>query len=43
MAGAVAAATAREALSAWLDHLANERRVSPRTIEAYLGADDEKW
>lgn len=38
MAGAVAAATAREALSAWLDHLANERRVSPRTIEAYLGA-----
>jgi integrase/recombinase XerC len=36
MAGAVA--TAREALAAWLDHLANERRVSPRTIEAYLGA-----
>jgi integrase/recombinase XerC len=34
MAGPVA--TAREALSAWLDHLANERRVSPRTVEAYL-------
>ena len=30
--------TAREAMAAWLDHLANERRVSPRTIEAYLGA-----
>ncbi len=30
--------TAREAMQAWLDHLANERRVSPRTIEAYLGA-----
>ncbi|MDP1738480.1 MAG: tyrosine recombinase XerC [Caulobacter sp.] len=25
-------------MAAWLDHLANERRVSPRTIEAYLGA-----
>ena len=25
-------------MSQWLDHLANERRVSPRTIEAYLGA-----
>ncbi len=36
MAGPVA--TAREALGAWLDHLANERRVSPRTVEAYLGA-----
>lgn len=36
MAGVVT--TAREALAAWLDHLANERRVSPRTIEAYLGA-----
>lgn len=36
MAGAVA--TAREAMAAWLDHLANERRASPRTIEAYLGA-----
>lgn len=35
MAGPVA--TAREALGAWLDHLANERRVSPRTVEAYLG------
>lgn len=34
MAGPVA--TAREALGAWLDHLANERRVSPRTVEAYL-------
>ena len=30
--------TALEAMTAWLDHLANERRVSPRTIEAYLGA-----
>ncbi|MFA7261920.1 MAG: tyrosine recombinase XerC [Caulobacter sp.] len=30
--------TARDAMAAWLDHLANERRVSPRTIEAYLGA-----
>jgi len=30
--------TAREAMAAWLDHLANERRASPRTIEAYLGA-----
>ncbi|MFZ5670282.1 MAG: tyrosine recombinase XerC [Pseudomonadota bacterium] len=29
--------TAREAISRWLDHLANERRASPRTIEAYLG------
>ena len=27
--------TAREALSAWLDHLANERRASPRTVSAY--------
>ena len=36
MAGAVT--TAREAMAAWLDHLANERRASPRTIEAYLGA-----
>ncbi len=34
MAGPVA--SAREALGAWLDHLANERRVSPRTVEAYL-------
>ncbi|MES2035847.1 MAG: site-specific integrase, partial [Pseudomonadota bacterium] len=30
--------TAREALAQWLDHMANERRASPRTIEAYLGA-----
>ena len=36
MAGVVT--TARDAMTAWLDHLANERRVSPRTIEAYLGA-----
>ena len=27
--------TAREALALWLDHLANERRSSPRTLEAY--------
>ena len=27
--------TAREALALWLDHLANERRASPRTLEAY--------
>ncbi len=27
--------TAREALARWLDHLANERRASPRTLEAY--------
>jgi integrase/recombinase XerC len=27
--------TAREALTLWLDHLANERRSSPRTLEAY--------
>ncbi len=27
--------TAREALAAWLDYLANERRASPRTVEAY--------
>lgn len=26
---------ATEALSAWLEHLANERRLSPRTLEAY--------
>jgi integrase/recombinase XerC len=30
------ALTAREALRAWLEHLANERRASPRTVEAYL-------
>jgi integrase/recombinase XerC len=28
---------AREALAAWLDHLEHERRVSPRTLEAYAG------
>jgi len=27
--------TAREALVLWLEHLANERRSSPRTLEAY--------
>ena len=27
--------TAAEALSAWLAHLAHERRLSPRTLEAY--------
>ena len=27
--------TAAEALSAWLEHLAHERRASPRTLEAY--------
>ncbi|HEY8004860.1 MAG TPA: tyrosine recombinase XerC [Phenylobacterium sp.] len=27
--------TAREALALWLEHLANERRSSPRTLEAY--------
>ncbi len=27
--------TAREALIAWLDYLANERRASPRTVRAY--------
>jgi len=27
--------TARDALAAFLDHLANERRASPRTVEAY--------
>jgi integrase/recombinase XerC len=27
--------TAREALDAWLTHLAHERRASPRTLEAY--------
>jgi integrase/recombinase XerC len=27
--------TAQEALELWLDHLANERRSSPRTLEAY--------
>ncbi len=28
-------ATSHEALAAWLDHLAHERRSSPRTVEAY--------
>ena len=27
--------TAAEARAAWLAHLANERRASPRTLEAY--------
>ncbi len=27
--------TAEEALAAWLEHLAHERRLSPRTLEAY--------
>lgn len=27
--------TASEALAAWLEHLAHERRLSPRTLEAY--------
>jgi integrase/recombinase XerC len=27
--------TGREALALWLEHLANERRASPRTLEAY--------
>ena len=27
--------TAREALAAWLEHLAHERRASPRTVQAY--------
>lgn len=27
--------SANEALSAWLEHLAHERRLSPRTLEAY--------
>ena len=26
---------AAEALALWLEHLANERRASPRTLEAY--------
>ena len=28
--------TASEALAAWLEHLAHERRLSPRTLEAYI-------
>ena len=31
-------ASALDALSAWLEHLANERRASPRTVEAYADA-----
>jgi len=27
--------TSREALALWLEHLAHERRSSPRTLEAY--------
>ena len=27
--------TARAALAAWLEHLAHERRASPRTVRAY--------
>jgi integrase/recombinase XerC len=27
--------TADQALLAWLEHLAHERRLSPRTLEAY--------
>jgi integrase/recombinase XerC len=30
--------SAREALAAWLQHLAQERRASPRTVEAYGAA-----
>ncbi len=30
-----AGATATDALAAWLEHLAHERRASPRTLEAY--------
>jgi len=33
MAGGIT--TAQQALIAWLEHLAGERRASPRTIEAY--------
>ena len=37
MAGALTESrSAREALAAWLQHLAHERRASPRTVEAYL-------
>ena len=27
--------TSQDALAAWLEHLAHERRLSPRTLEAY--------
>ena len=30
-----APASARDALAAWLQHLGNERRASPRTLQAY--------
>ena len=36
MAGPVT--SARQALALWLEHLAKERRVSPRTVEAYAFA-----
>jgi integrase/recombinase XerC len=29
--------SASDALAAWLQHLAHERRASPRTVEAYAG------
>jgi integrase/recombinase XerC len=35
---AVAVTAPREALAAFLEHLANERRASPRTVEAYQAA-----
>jgi len=35
MAGPLTAPTARAALAAWLEHLGQERRASPRTLEAY--------
>jgi len=35
---AVAVTSPREALAAFLEHLANERRASPRTVEAYQAA-----
>ena len=34
----MAALSPREALAAFLEHLANERRASPRTTEAYRAA-----
>ena len=41
--------SADEALAAWLEHLAHERRLSPRTLEAYghigrpASGDDFPW
>jgi len=35
LAASAATISAREALAAWLDYLANERRASPRTVRAY--------